>query len=107
MDEKLSCAKLFVHNAFTILVRVHHPSNSQLYVKEKGKSSTDKIEGLACIITFLGITLNTLRMELWLTEEKIQRLKSLIEEWSSKRWCKKRGLRVPNWSSSYITQALL
>ena len=67
------------------------PTVSYNYVKEKGKSSTDKIEGPACIIAFLGITLNTLQMELRLPEE-IQRLKSLIEEWSSKRWCKKRDL---------------
>ena len=30
VDENLSCAKLFVHNASTLLVWVHHPSNSQL-----------------------------------------------------------------------------
>ena len=46
---------------------------------------TDKIKGPACIITFLGITLDTLQMELRLPEEKIQRLKLLIEEWSTKR----------------------
>ena len=54
--------------------------------------ATDKIEGPACIITFLGITLDTPQMELCLPEEKIQRLKSLIEEWSPKRWCRKRDL---------------
>ena len=51
--------------------------------------ATDKIEGPACIIAFLGITLNTLQMELCLPEEKIQRLKSLIKEWCSKCWCRK------------------
>ena len=41
---------------------------------------TDKIEGPACIITFSGITLDTVHIELRLPEEKNQRLKSLIEE---------------------------
>lgn len=49
--------------------------------------STDKTEGPACIITFLGITLDTLQMELCLLDKKIQRL---FEEWSFKRWCRKR-----------------
>ena len=54
--------------------------------------ATDKIEGPACVITFLGITLDAVQMELRLPEEKIERLKSLIEEWSPKRWCRKRDL---------------
>lgn len=48
---------------------------------------TDKTEGPACIITFLGITLDTLQMELRLLDKKIQRL---FEKWSSKWWCRKR-----------------
>ena len=44
--------------------------------------ATDKIEGTACIITFLGITLDAAQMELRLPEEKIERLKLLIGEWS-------------------------
>jgi len=39
-----------------------------------------------------SITLNTLQMELCLPEEKIQRLTSLIKEWCSKCWCRKRDL---------------
>ena len=54
--------------------------------------ATDKVEVPACIITLLGITFDTLQMELRLPEEKIQSLKSLIEEWSPKRCCRKRDL---------------
>ena len=55
--------------------------------------ATNKIEGLACIIIFLGITLDTLQMELRLPEEKYKGSScSLHEEWSPKQWCRKREL---------------
>ena len=59
---------------------------------EKPLKASNKIEGPASTITFLGILLDTLHMEIRLPPEKLCRLKQVINEWSSKPWCTKRDL---------------
>ena len=54
--------------------------------------ASNKIEGPASTITFLGILLDTLHMEIHLPPGKLCRLKQVIDEWSSKSWCIKRDL---------------
>ena len=48
-----------------------------------------KVEGPATILTFLGILLDTVAMELRLPEEKLRRLKLLIQQWKTKKSCTK------------------
>lgn len=45
----------------------------------------DKTEGPSTCLAFLGILIDTQRCELRLPEEKIRRLRSLLEEWGSKK----------------------
>ena len=61
--------------------------------------ATDKIEGPTWIITFLGITLDTLRMELRLPEEKYKGL-SRSSKNGPPNGSVEKGLRVPNWSTT-------
>ena len=51
-----------------------------------------KIEGPAPILTFLGILIDTLKMEMRLPTEKLERLKQLIDQWDSRKHCLKREL---------------
>ena len=56
------------------------------------KVSEKKLEGPTTTLTFLGILLDTERMELRLPEDKLSRLKDMIEQWRSKKVCRKRQL---------------
>ena len=51
-----------------------------------------KTEGPACIITFLGICIDTIAGELRLPQDKLHRLKKLIKVWSTKRASTKKEL---------------
>lgn len=51
-----------------------------------------KVVGPATTIEFLGIILDTQRMEICLSEERVQQLTLLLEEWAEKRTCRKRDL---------------
>ena len=54
--------------------------------------SEEKLEGPTTCLSFLGIRIDTVSMELSLPPEKLQRLRSMIEEWRHKRACTKRQL---------------
>ena len=54
--------------------------------------SREKVEGPATILTFLGILLDTMAMELRLPQVKLERLKATIAKWRHKRNCTKREL---------------
>ena len=49
------------------------------------------VEPLTCI-TFLGIEVDTVALELHLPGEKFEKLRQLITEWQSRKCCKKRDL---------------
>ena len=49
--------------------------------------ATDKCEGPTTCLTFLGIEIDTLAMELRLTQVKLARLKGEITAWQGKRSC--------------------
>ena len=51
-----------------------------------------KTEGPACVITFLGICIDTIAGELRLPLDKLQRLQGLIEEWVKKKASTKKEL---------------
>ena len=53
----------------------------------------DKLEGPATLITFLGIELDTGCMTLRLPQEKITELRSLLEEWQTKKVCLTKDLQ--------------
>lgn len=42
----------------------------------------EKIEGPTCMITFLGILLDSTKMEIRLPDEKVLELQSMLEQWS-------------------------
>lgn len=50
------------------------------------------MEGPTCIITFLGIILDSFRMEIRLPDEKAQELQGLLEQWACRQVCRKRDL---------------
>ena len=51
-----------------------------------------KTEGPACVITFLGICIDTIAGELRLPLDKLQRLQGLIEAWAKKKASTKKEL---------------
>ena len=51
-----------------------------------------KTEGLACVITFLGICIDTIAWELRLPQDKLHRLQKLIKVWSTKTASTKKEL---------------
>ena len=51
-----------------------------------------KIEGPATVLSFLGILLDTVALELRLPDDKLRRLKTLIQQWKLKKSCTKREL---------------
>ena len=54
--------------------------------------AVEKREGPAQVLVFLGIILDSVRMELRLPEEKLQRMSSMVEEWLPRRSCTKKEL---------------
>lgn len=54
--------------------------------------SMNKLEGPSSSITFLGILLDTEKLELRLPEDKLGRLKIIIHEWRQRKSCTKREL---------------
>lgn len=54
--------------------------------------SREKLEGPGTSIVFLGIILDTTNLELRLPDDKLQRLRQLIQVWKGKRSCTKRDL---------------
>ena len=51
-----------------------------------------KLEGPATVLTFLGILLDTLKLEIRLPDDKLFRLKALFRSWRMKKCCTKREL---------------
>ena len=51
-----------------------------------------KVEGPSTVLTFLGILLDTEKMEIRLPQDKLQRLVHLLYVWSNKKACTKREL---------------
>ena len=51
-----------------------------------------KVEGPATVLSFLGILLDMVAFELKLPDDKLRRLKSLIQQWKSRKSCTKREL---------------
>ena len=55
--------------------------------------ATEKIEGPALIITFLGISINSLHMTIEITDDRYTDSLSLLTSWKLKRTCTKRQLK--------------
>ncbi len=56
--------------------------------------ATHKTEGPSTLVTFIGILIDTVSFELRLPDEKIQRLRALLERWQSKRSCRRKELKL-------------
>ena len=54
--------------------------------------AVEKCEGPAQVLVFLGIILDSVRMELRLPEEKLQRMSAMVEEWLPRWSCTKKEL---------------
>ena len=52
----------------------------------------DKLEGPSTCLTILGIELDSLNLQARLPQDKFDRITALLEDWSQKRWCKRKGL---------------
>ena len=52
----------------------------------------EKDEGPATVITFLGIELDTNKLEIRLPQEKLQQTRALLASWRGRKACKKREL---------------
>ena len=52
----------------------------------------DKVQGRSSVITFLGIEIDTISLQLRLPESKVSELLQTLTEWVSKRFCTKRQL---------------
>ena len=51
-----------------------------------------KTEGPASVVTFLGIQIDTDKSELRLLQDKLQRLKELLDQWESRKGCTRKDL---------------
>ena len=51
--------------------------------------ATHKTEGPSCQLTFLGIHMDTVKMELSLLPDKLARISEMVREWSAKKWPQK------------------
>ena len=52
-----------------------------------------KCQGPTTCLEFLGIEIDTIAMELWLPQEKLTRLRTLIGEWRLRKACQKKDLQ--------------
>ena len=52
----------------------------------------EKQDGPAAVLTFLGIEIDTIRQELRLPAEKLQRLLQMVDEWENQKACTRREL---------------
>ena len=52
----------------------------------------DKQEEPSTCLTILGIKLDSLKVQARLPQDKFDRLIALLEEWSQRRWCKRKEL---------------
>ncbi|XP_073238095.1 uncharacterized protein [Porites lutea] len=52
----------------------------------------DKLEGPSMCLTILGIELDSLNLLARLPRDKLDRMTALLEDWSQKRWCKRKEL---------------
>ena len=52
----------------------------------------DKFEGPSTCLTVLGIELDSIKLQARLPQDKFQRISSLLEVWSQKRYCKRKEL---------------
>ena len=50
----------------------------------------DKQEGPSTCLTILGIEVDSLNVQACLPQNKFDRITALLEEWSQKRWCKRK-----------------
>ena len=53
----------------------------------------EKLEGPACVLTFLGIEIDTLNMQLRLPHAKLLELRALIRSWLGRKACSRRELQ--------------
>ena len=52
----------------------------------------EKLEGLACVLTFLGIEIDTLSMQLRMPHTKLLELCTLVRSWLGRKSCSRREL---------------
>ena len=63
-----------------------------IFVSTLGIPLAEKLEGPTTALVFLGVLINTIRGELRLPSEKLERLCAQIKVWLLKDRCTKRGL---------------
>ena len=54
--------------------------------------AAEKTVGPTTVVTFLGVEVDTVEMELWLPFKKLEKLKELVALWRVRKGCRKRNL---------------
>ena len=110
-------AKLDMQNAYR-MVPVHpddHPLlgirwGQEVYIDTAlpfGLRSAPKTEGPSCQLTFLGIQIDTIRMELSLPPDKLARITAMVLEWRGKKVATKRQLQSLVGSLSHAASVVI
>ena len=55
--------------------------------------ASEKVEGPSTCLSFLGIVIDSIALELRLPDDKLRRIRSLLTEWGSRRRCTKQELQ--------------
>ena len=71
----------FVHMLTSLFIRLGLPIASE------------KLEGQACVLTFLGIEIDTLDMQLQVPRAKLQELRVLVKSWLGRKSCSRKELQ--------------
>ena len=77
------------------MVTIYHVNTSINKVKARACAvvqAAEKMEGPSTSLTFLGITLDTRKMEIRLPSEKLQRIKIILQEWLGHKKATKRQI---------------
>ena len=64
-----------------------------------------KTEGPSTEATFLDIKIDTIKGELCLSQDKMTRLRHLLEEWGTRRPCTRKELDAPHWTPEPCMQS--
>ncbi len=68
--------------------------------------ATEKMEGPTTCIEFLGITLDSVRLEARLPQVKLQDLYGSLAEWEARQTCNKQQLKSPIGTLSYASKSV-
>ena len=66
---------------------------TSLFIRLGLPIASEKLEGPACVLTFLGIEIDTLDMQLRLPQAELQELRVLVKSWLGRKSCSRKELQ--------------